>query len=102
MKRTIRLTESELRNMISESVKRVLKESRGYGGYNPNAVYIVFDGTSHYAVYGCDVEDEINTNDAEVVEGPFAVWDDEVNNIVEELNNEAYGTQYDRRSGGYY
>ena len=26
MKRTIRLTESELRNMISESVKRVLKE----------------------------------------------------------------------------
>lgn len=28
MKRTIRLTESELRNMISESVKRVLGESR--------------------------------------------------------------------------
>lgn len=27
MKRTIRLTESEFRNMISESVKRVLKES---------------------------------------------------------------------------
>ena len=26
MKRTIRLTESELRNMISDSVKRVLKE----------------------------------------------------------------------------
>lgn len=26
MKRTIRLTENELRNMISESVKRVLKE----------------------------------------------------------------------------
>ena len=26
MKRTIKLTESELRNMISESVKRVLKE----------------------------------------------------------------------------
>ena len=101
MKRTIRLTESELRNMISESVKRVLKESR-YGDYNPNAVYIVFDGTSHYPVYGCDVEDEINMNDAEVVEGPFADWDDEVDNRVEELNNEAFGTQYDRRSGGYY
>ena len=28
MKRTIRLTESELRNMISESVKRVLRESK--------------------------------------------------------------------------
>ena len=27
MKKTIRLTESELRNMISESVKRVLKEN---------------------------------------------------------------------------
>lgn len=88
--------------MISESVKRVLKESRGRGGYNPNAVYIVFDGTSHYAVYGCDIEDEINMNDAEVVEGPFADWDEEVDNRVEELNNEAYGTQYDRRNGGYY
>ena len=101
MKRTIRLTESELRNMISESVKRVLKESR-YGDYNPNAVYIVFDGTSHYPVYGCDVEDEINMNDAEVVEGPFADWNDEVERRVEELNDEAFGTQYDRRSGGYY
>ncbi len=102
MKRTIRLTESELRKMISESVKRILKESRGRGGYNPNAVYIVFDGTSHYAVYGSDIEDEINMNDAEVVEGPFADWNDEVDNRVEELNNEANGTQYDRRSGGYY
>ena len=102
MKQTIRLTESELRNMISESVKRVLKESRGRGGYNPNAVYIVFDGTSHYAVYGCDIEDEINMNDAEVVEGPFADWDEEVENRVEELNDEAYGTQYDRRNSGYY
>ena len=61
MKRTIRLTESELRKMISESVKKILKESRGRGGYDPNAVYIVFDGTTHYPVYGYDVEDEINT-----------------------------------------
>ena len=75
MKRTIRLTESELRKMISESVKKILKESRGRGGYDPNAVYIVFDGTTHYPVYGYDVEDEINTNDVEVVEGPFADWD---------------------------
>ena len=59
MKRTIRLTESELRKMISESVKKILKESRGRGGYDPNAVYIVFDGTTHYPVYGYDVEDEI-------------------------------------------
>lgn len=99
MKRTIRLTESELRNMISESVKRILKES---SQYKQNAVYIVFDGTTHYPVYGCDVEDEINTNDAEVVEGPFADWNDEVDNRVEELNDEAFGTKYDRRSGGYY
>lgn len=102
MKRTIRLTESELRRMISESVKRVLKESRGRGGYNPNAVYIVFDGTSHYPVYGCDIEDEINMNDAEVVEGPFADWDEEVESRVEELNNEAFGRKYDRRNFGYY
>ena len=102
MKRTIRLTESELRHMISESVKKILKESRGRGGYDQNAVYIVFDGTSHYPVYGYDVEDEINMNDVEVVEGPFDDWNDEVERRVEELNDEAFGTQYDRRSGGYY
>ena len=102
MKRTIRLTESELKKMISESIKRVLKESRGRGGYDPNAVYIVFDGTSHYPVYGYDVEDEINMNDVEVVEGPFADWNDEVERRVEELNDEAFGTQYDRRNFGYY
>lgn len=102
MKRTIRLTESELRNIISESVKRVLKESRGRGGYNPNAVYIVFDGTSHYPVYGYDIEDEINTNDVEVVEGPFDDWNGEVESRVEELNDEAFGTKYDRRNFGYY
>lgn len=102
MKRTIRLTESELRHMISESVKKILKESRGRGGYDQNAVYIVFDGTSHYPVYGYDVEDEINMNDVEVVEGPFDDWNDEVERRVEELNDEAFGTKYDRRSGGYY
>ena len=31
--------------------------------YIPNKIYIVFDGTSHYGVYGCDVEEEINDND---------------------------------------
>lgn len=101
-KRKTKVYPSGLKESIRNSIKRVLKESRGYGGYNPNAVYIVFDGTSHYAVYGCDIEDEINMNDAEVVEGPFADWDDEVDNRVEELNNEANGAQYDRRSGNYY
>ena len=99
MKRTIRLTESELRNMIFESVKRVLKET---SQYKQNAVYIVFDGTTHYPVYGYDVEDEINMNDVEVVEGPFDDWDGEVESRVEELNDEAFGTKYDRRNFGYY
>ena len=39
--------------------------------YNPNKVYVVFDGTSHYAVYGCDVENEQIDNDAEIVAGPL-------------------------------
>lgn len=99
MKRTIRLTESELRNIISESVKRILKESNQY---KQNAVYIVFDGTTHYPVYGYDIEDEINTNDVEVVEGPFDDWNGEVESRVEELNDEAFGTKYDRRNFGYY
>lgn len=59
--------------------------------YDPNKVYIVFDGTSHYGIYGCDVKDEIDDNDVEIVEGPFDNWDDNVDNLIEDLNNEAYG-----------
>jgi len=60
--------------------------------YNPNKVYIVFDGTSHYGVYGCDIEDEIRDNDVEVVKGPYNDWNDDVDAEVEKLNDEAYGT----------
>lgn len=94
MKKTVRLTESELKTLIVKSVKKALKESKQY---LPNAVYVVFDGTSHYAVYGCDVEDEILNNDAEVVKGPFAKWDDKVDQIIDDLNDEANGVKYDRR-----
>ena len=59
---------------------------------NPNKIYIVFDGTSHYGVYGCDVEDEIHNNDVEVVKGPFNDWDNSVDEAIEKLNDEAYGT----------
>lgn len=71
-----------------QNENKVIRESRMY---DPNAVYIVFDGTSHYALYGCDVEDEINDNGVEVVKGPFSEWNDYVDSIVEKLNNEAYG-----------
>ena len=145
MKRTIRLSESELRNMISESVRRILREQEDFLGdmdsyvdddmgmplptgymydpeageeyqadyegnrmfenkfrkrplresYEPEATYIVFDGTSYYAVYGMDIEDEIADNDVEVVEGPFDDWDDEVDEKIEELNNESqYGVNW--------
>ena len=60
--------------------------------YNPNKIYIVFDGTSNYGVYGCDVEDEIHNNDVEVVKGPFNDWDNSVDEAIEKLNDEAYGT----------
>lgn len=59
--------------------------------YNPNKVYIVFDGTSHYAIYGRDVETEQTDNDVEIVDGPFDEWNDEVDAIVEKMN---YYTQY--------
>ena len=58
--------------------------------YNPNKVYIVFDGTSHYGVWGCDIEMEQTYNDAEVVDGPFDEWNDEVDNIVMERNYYAH------------
>ena len=59
--------------------------------YNPNKVYIVFDGTSHYAIYGCDVETEQTDNDVEIVDGPFDECNDEVDAIVEKMN---YYAQY--------
>lgn len=57
---------------------------------NPNKVYIVFDGTSHYGIWGCDYEMEVMNNDVELVEGPFNDWTEEVDNRVEQLNEEAY------------
>ena len=61
--------------------------------YNPNKVYIVFDGTSHYGVWGCDVEMEISSNDVEVVKGPYPDWNDIVEDEINKLNDEAYGTK---------
>ena len=87
MKRKVRLTESDIHRIVKESVKRVLRE----GKYNPNAAYIVFDGTSYYAVPGMDVEDEIANNDVEVVRGPFPEYNDRVEDIIADLNDEAYG-----------
>ena len=89
MKRLL-LNESQLHNIIMNSVINILKESK----YMNNCVYIVFDGTSHYAVYGCDVDDEIDKNGVEIVKGPFASWDDRVDSMIEDLNNEAYGNNY--------
>lgn len=60
---------------------------------NPNKVYIVFDGTSHYGVWGCDVEMEISSNDVEVVKGPYSDWNDIVEDEINKLNDEAHGTK---------
>jgi len=62
--------------------------------YNPNKVYIVFDGTSHYGIWGCDVKDEIDENDVQVVKGPFNDWNNDVDELIEDLNDEAYGKKY--------
>lgn len=56
---------------------------------NSNKVYIVFDGTSHYPIYGCDFD----PNEEEIVRGPFNDLNDEVDALTERLNDEAYGTQ---------
>jgi hypothetical protein len=60
--------------------------------YIADKIYIVFDGTSYYGVYGCDVEDEIVDNDVEVVKGPYNDWNNNVDDIITKLNDEAYGT----------
>ena len=53
-------------------------------------VFIVFDGTSHYVVYECDIDAEIKENDVEIIEGPYNKWTDDVDYRVEELNDEAW------------
>jgi len=60
--------------------------------YIADKIYIVFDGTSYYGVYGCDVEDEITDNDVEVVKGPYNDWNNNVDDMITKLNDEAYGT----------
>lgn len=86
-KNTIRLTESELKNIISESVQRILNESHPY----PHWIYIVCDGSSYYGIYATDLDDELN-NGAEIVKGPFKQWDDRVDAMIEQLNDELNGT----------
>ena len=53
-------------------------------------VFIVFDGTSHYVVYECDIDAEIKENDVEIIEGPYNEWTDDVDYRVEKLNDEAW------------
>ncbi len=62
----------------------------------PDATYIMFDGTSHYGIFGCDVEDDIEENGSEVVDGPFNEWNDEVDYKIEALNREADGERFRR------
>ena len=58
--------------------------------YIPDAVYIVCDGTSCYGCFGCDIEDEIRDNEVEVVKGPFAQWNDRVDELIEKMNDKMY------------
>ena len=85
----IKLTESKLKQVVSETVRRILKEGRNY---LTDAIYIVYDGSSYYGVYGCEVDEEIEVNDVEVVKGPFAEWDDKVETLIEKLNDRLNGT----------
>lgn len=54
--------------------------------YINEAVYIVFDGTSHYGLFGCDVEDAmLDDEDIKVVAGPYKEWPDAE---IEQMNDE--------------
>ena len=50
-----------------------------------NAVYIVFDGTSYYGLFGCDIRElQVEYPDIEIISGPYRQWPDEK---IEQLNN---------------
>ena len=65
---------------------------------NEQKWFIIFDGTSHYAELGMDIQQDIDWGDIEsedVVEGPYD--DGEfLNAWIEQLNDEAYGTKMNR------
>ena len=98
-KSILSLTEEKLHKIVKETVNKFISEEREY---LPNSVYIVFDGTSYYWVYGYDVEDEIENNEVEVVKGPFASPNEKVEMLIDKLNDEANGVKYDRRYQKYF
>ena len=52
----------------------------------PNKWYIIFDGTSHFAAYGCDVPNFLEDDDNELAGGPYS--DSQIDAKVEELNDD--------------
>lgn len=84
---TIRMTQNELTEMIKTTIKKVLKESHPY----PDWVYIVCDGSSCYGIYASDLDEEL-ANGAEVLKGPFKNWDDKVDGLIEQYNDQLNGT----------
>lgn len=84
---TIRMTQNELTEMIKSTIKKVLKESHSY----PDWVYIVCDGSSCYGIYASDLDEEL-ANGAEILKGPFKNWDDKVDGLIEQYNDQLNGT----------
>lgn len=82
MKKTIKLRESDLHNIVKEAVKRFINEDYNYG-----QPYVIFDGTSYQAIDGSDID--IDDPDIEVVDGPFMTIDDAFEE-ADRLNDEAY------------
>ena len=56
MRRTIRLRESELRHIISESVKRVLNETRGYVPHDGNGMVGGYYGSDTFDAHAYILE----------------------------------------------
>ena len=82
-KRTVRLTESELKRVISESVKRVLKESS-------DRTYIVCDGIKlELSMNGDDIYIEYTGNNRWILAGYYA--DERLWVVQENLNHEMVG-----------
>lgn len=73
MKRTIKLNESELKRIISESVRRVLKENYGISDkeYAPYGLYIDYDCVEEFDT----LEDAKNAYKQAVLEYPDSVID---------------------------
>ena len=89
MKRTIRLRESELRHMISESVKRVLTEMGKSGVFNDNGEYMGYENHEDFGTEYDDNDSQFDSPDNwydDLMDDLYSLAKEKVVKLVKNIN----------------